>query len=312
MDCFFQTKLMILELLIKMVMVKLKHDDGTIHKVYIDRTIKEKNLDKAKDNVLNRNNSLVIVVDGRSGIGKTTLAIQFAKYLDPNFTIDQMSWDPEKFIKDVENSRKGACYVFDETMVVSSRSATSRVNRAIVNVLSQLRSRNLFIILNINSIFDVDRNVSLHRLDLLYHLYNKDDVTNSERRLKVYGRSKIKYLYINGKKYYSYATHPNFFAKPSQKYVFLIDEKEYEKRKRRDSAKNTDLFGGKVLGKTETMYKVMLAKLIYILRKKYEIKQKDVAVELDEDYKKISHIVTWAKDNGYIIDKEDKAETLEL
>lgn len=291
-------------------MVELKHDDGTYHKVYFDRTVKEKNLDKAKENVLQKNNSFVIVVDGRSGIGKTTVAIQFAKYLDPNFTIEQMSWSPDKFIKQIENSKKGQCFIFDESMVFSSRAATSRVNRAIVIALSQIRSRNIFIILNINSVFDLDRNVSLHRLDLLYHLYNKDDVTNSERRMKVYGRSKIKYLYINGKKYYSYSTHPNFFAKPSGKYIFLIDEAEYEKRKRKESMANTDMEG--TLGRREAVYRLAFVKLVDSMKRLYDVTHLEVSEIVGIDSPRISKLLSWAKEKKYIKDDREEIDNVAI
>ncbi len=277
-----------------MAMVTRKHDDGHDVTYYIHDHIKEKNLDKARDIVYNKNNSVVIIVDGKSGVGKSSLAIQIAKFLDPNFTIDNITWTPADFIDKAESLSKAAL-VFDEGMKINSRSALSKSNKAMIVALSQLRSRNLFIILCINSLFDLDRSIALHRADLLYHMYTKDDLIDGERRIKVYGRQKIKYLYIAGKKYYSYRSPPHFFARPPRKHVFLVNSKEYEKRKRKATKDNTDINGG--IGKNELRYKTLLAQILSFIKTK-GITQKMLAEEFDVIPQTFSRISVWATDNG--------------
>ncbi len=292
-----------------MVMVELKHDDGTYHKVYIDRRIKEQVLDKAKINVLKKNNSFIGIPDGRSGIGKTTETVHYCKYCDPNFTLDNIAWTPKRFVELIQNAKKGDAILFDEGMIVNSRSATSQVNKAIIIALSQIRSRNIFIFLCINSIFDLDRSIALHRSDVLFHIYNKDDITNGERRIKVYGRSKIKMLYLRGKKYYSYSSQPNFFAKCG-KYVFLCNEIEYEKRKREETMANANL-DDNLVGRRESKYRMLLAKILYVLKKKYEISHRDIGGIIDMKESRISEMIRWAKDKGYILEDE-KIKPLEI
>ena len=286
-----------------MAMVKRKHDNGQEIEYYIHDQVKEKILDKAIDQVHNKNNSFVAVFDARSGTGKTTLAIQYAKYLDPNFTIDQMTWQPKKIIEMMHNSEEHQCFVLDEAMGLNSRSAISALNKAIIIALSQIRSRNIFILICINSIFDLDKNIAIHRADLLFHLYCRNDTIDGERRVKVYGRHKLKYLYLTGKKYYNYSSPPNFFARPPRKYVFLLNEKEYEKRKRAATMEDANL-DGNTIGKHETRYKIIAAKLIMYLKSKGML-QKDCADYLNEDKKNISKIVVWAKDHKYLEDMNE-------
>jgi len=281
-----------------MAIVKCKHDNGYEVSYYLDKNIKEKILDKAIDVVHNKNNSFVSVIDGKSGVGKSTFGIQVCKYLDPNFTIKNIAWTPKKFLDLINNAKKGDAIMFDEGMIINSRSATSQVNKAIMIALSQIRSRNIFILININSIFDLDKNIALHRADVLFHVYTKDDKVDGEKRIKVYGRQRMKYLYIGGKKYYNYNAPPNFFARPPRKYVFLVNEKVYEETKRRDTVENTE--DGEKLNRMEKKYKIALVKLIEYIKENHGILHKDIFDVIGSSESQISKMITWAKDNGTI------------
>lgn len=294
-----------------MVMVKANHDDGKEVEYYIHDSIHEKILKKAKRVVHEMNNSFVCVVDGRSGVGKSTFAIQIAKNLDPNFTIDKIAWTPKKFIDLMENAKKGDTIMFDEGMAVNSRSATSAINKAIIIALSQIRSRNIFIIININSIFDLDKAISIHRAEILFHMYTKDDKVDGEKRIKIYGRRTLKFLYLKGKKFYDYSSAPNFFARPPKKYVFLINEKEYEKRKRKETMENADLDGGG-LGRRESVYRLAFVKIVDWIKKKYEVTHLEVSDIVGIDSPRISKLLNWAKTKGYIEDEREEVDTSEI
>jgi ABC-type dipeptide/oligopeptide/nickel transport system ATPase subunit len=116
-------------------------------------------LDGFKWAIDKKNQSAVTIVDGRSGMGKTTLSLQMASYMSPNFSIDDVYFTPEKFLEGLANTKKGdkKVLVFDEAMLLSSRAALSQINRMIVIAMSMIRSKNLFIIFNVNSIFDLDK-----------------------------------------------------------------------------------------------------------------------------------------------------------
>jgi len=190
-------------------------------------------LDGFKWAIHNKKQSAVIITDGRSGMGKTTISFQSGKYMTPDFDLSNVHFTPESFTEALTHTKKGDTIIFDEAMLLSSRAALSQINRMIVIAMSMIRSKNLCIIFNVNSIFDLDRNLALSRADLLLHCYG-DSLTDKGKFLAFFkgsdGIDRIKQLYIHGKKYYSYGFpksnfHSNF---PSH---FVLDEDEYERIK---------------------------------------------------------------------------------
>lgn len=177
--------------------------------------------------------SAVIVVDGRSGMGKTTLSFQIAKYVTPDFSLGKVYFTPDEFMGGLSVAKKGDTLVFDEAMLISSRAALSQVNRMIIQAMSMIRSKNLMIIFNVNSIFDLDRNLALSRADLLLHCYG-ESLTDKGKFLAFFkgadGWDRIKQLYLLGKKFYSYA-QPKSNFNTTFSANFVLDEDEYEKIK---------------------------------------------------------------------------------
>lgn len=180
-----------------------------------------------------KNQSAVIIIDGRSGMGKTTLSFQVAKYMSEDFNFDCVHFTPEKFIEGLTKVKKGDVIIFDEAMLLSSRAALSTINRMIVIAMSMIRSKNILIIFNVNSIFDLDRNLALSRADLLLNVYG-DSLTDKGKFLAFFkggdGLDRIKMLYIYGKKYYSYSQPKSNFNSTFSSH-FVLDEIEYERLK---------------------------------------------------------------------------------
>jgi len=208
-------------------------------------------LDGFKWAMNNKKQSSVIIVDGRSGMGKTTLSFQIGKYMTESFSLDNVHFTPESFIEALTRTNKGDTLIFDEAMLLSSRAALSSINRMIVIAMSMIRSKNLCIIFNVNSIFDLDRNLALSRADLLLHCYG-DSLTDKGKFLAFFkggdGRDRVKELYISGKKYYSYA-HPRSNFNTTFTEHFVVNEAEYEKLKQ--VGVNKFLKGTKSKGETK-------------------------------------------------------------
>jgi DNA replication protein DnaC len=139
-------------------------------------------LDGFKWAINSKKQSAVIIVDGKSGQGKTTLSCQIGLYMSERFSLDSLYYTPEKFLDGLTKTTKGDVLVFDEAMLLSSRAALSQMNRMIVIAMSMIRSKNLLIIFNVNSIFDLDRNLALSRADLLLHCYG-DSLTDKGKFL---------------------------------------------------------------------------------------------------------------------------------
>lgn len=180
-----------------------------------------------------KNTSAVMLIDGKSGLGKSTLAFQCANYVDPNFNLDKVYYNPNQFLAGIEAAEPGSVHVFDEAMLLSNRSAMSQVNRAVIIAMSMIRSKRLLIIFCINAIFDMERNLVLSRADILLHIYG-DSLTDRGKFMAFFkgqdGDDRLKLLHILGKKYYDYSKPKSNFNAPFSSY-FIFDDAEYERRK---------------------------------------------------------------------------------
>ena len=201
------------------------YQDGYLNKLLLE-------LKKA---VSTKPNSVFIIIDGRSGMGKSTLATQIGCTLNPNCDINDVYYVPKELSKALSKAKQEDVFIFDEAMLLSSRNSLTEVNKMMIQVMSMIRSKRVYIIFCINSIFDLDRNLALHRADLLLHCYG--DLLNKGRFCAFFkpagnSPSKITQLYILGKKYYSYSKPTaNFHGRFID--IFAIDETEYEKRKQK-------------------------------------------------------------------------------
>ena len=211
-------------------MVLIRPDENG--KAFYISALLKKNLDIWVDVVHHKNQTAVMIIDGRSGLGKTTLSFQLGKYFNPNFSLKDVAFTPEQFIEILRKAKKGDVCIFDEAMLLSSRSSMSVLNKAVILMMSQIRSKNIFVIFNVNSIFDLDKNLPLHRADLLLHVYSEAGKLGTRGRYAVFPSAggKMKLLYILGKKFYSYARPKSVFQDRFSSY-FPLDEKEYEKKK---------------------------------------------------------------------------------
>ena len=190
-------------------------------------------LDGFKYAVHEKNQSAVFVIDGWSGLGKSTLSFQAALYCDPYFNLDNVCFTPDQFLNRLERAKKGDFIVFDEAMLINNRSTMSEINRAIVIAMSMIRSKNVIVCFNINSIFDLDKNIALHRADLLLNVY-ADSLTDRGKFMAFFKsvdkRDRIKELYLRGKKFYSYAEPKSNFNTTFGPY-FIFSQEEYDAKK---------------------------------------------------------------------------------
>ena len=190
------------------------------------------NTKDARTIVEKKKQSFILINDGKTGLGKTTFSIQqaffFARGDKTKFNQSHILYDPIPSIELVSNSKKGDVWIFDESVIFNSRSAMSNYNRAMLMLLSTIRSKQIFIILNVPSFFDLDRSITMDKAHMLVHLYG--DHFGDKGKYMVFDESKMKDLFVYGKKIYNYnVTKANFFGSFSSK--FLIDESIYESNK---------------------------------------------------------------------------------
>ncbi len=190
------------------------------------------NLDEVRYRVLEKDFDFVTVVDGREGSGKSVLAMQYGAYLDPNFSLDNIVFTAEDFIKKIKDPKikKGACILLDEGFnAINSRASMSEINRSMGAIATEMRQKNLFIIIVLPSFFDLDKQFALHRASSLIHVYLKDSVERGQ--YLIFPRSKKLYLYLNGKKTYNYSKPKSPFPPCKFSKHYVVDEEEYRKKK---------------------------------------------------------------------------------
>jgi len=198
---------------------------------FIDSVLK-KELDQVRYRVLEKDFDFVTIVDGREGSGKSVLAMQMGAYLDPRFSLDNIVFTSEEFIKKIKDPKikKGACIILDEAFnAINSRASMTEVNRSMGAVATEMRQKNLFIIIVLPSYFDLDKQFAIHRASSLIHVYLKNNVDRGQ--YLIFPRSKKLHLYLNGKKTYNYSKPKSPLPPCRFTNHYTVDEFEYRSKK---------------------------------------------------------------------------------
>ena len=146
---------------------------GFVEVPAIDKAIKSE-LDKIKDRVINKDMDYFGVVDGDEGSGKSVLAMQWCKYLDPSFNLDRIVFTSDQFVALLKDPKlkPGSAILLDEAYnAANARATMSEVNRSMVAVTTEVRQKNLFVFIVLPSFFDLDRTLAIHRTRSLCHVY---------------------------------------------------------------------------------------------------------------------------------------------
>lgn len=205
--------------------MQVEHSDKTY---YMDGYLKD-NLDTSK-RVVRKDLDMVFCYDGPEGSGKSVKAMQDAYYCDQTLTLDRVVFTPNTFRKAIIDSKPYQAVIYDEAYTgLSSRATMSLINRTLISMLAEIRQKNLFVFVVMPTFFDLDRYVAIWRSRALIHVYFGDDFERGY--FAFYNSDKKKDLYINGKKFYSYANpRPNFIGRFTNYYV--VDEQEYRLKKK--------------------------------------------------------------------------------
>ena len=197
---------------------------------YVDPLIKAE-LMKIKHRVLTKDRDYVAVYDGEEGVGKSVIAQQNARILDDNFTIDNIVFTADQFIQKIKdpNTKKGTCIILDEAFSsANSRASLTEVNRSMVGLATEMRQKNLFILMVLPSFFDLDRYFALWRCRALFHVYFTPD---EDRRYIAFDKDSKKLLYLAGKKTYNYSYPKAPFPPATFLNQYTVNEEEYRAKK---------------------------------------------------------------------------------
>lgn len=263
---------------------------------FLDDNLKA-NLDLIKNKVF-EDWDMCFVIDGIEGGGKSTFAMQIAKYLDPEFGVDGICFTPEDFmqkIKDPKLLHPGNALILDEGFIINARASMTQMNRKFLNMLSQCRQKNLFLFIILPTFFDLDRTPALWRSRALLHVYHH----KMERGyFSFYSYEKKIQLYVKGKKFYSYKVeHPDFHGQfTSFKPLHQDGEAEYRRRKAEAFRKSEDNENKKVKDK---MFMRQRDALIRFMWNKLEMTREQILNILPVDIRPTKEAIS------YIYNKKD-------
>jgi len=218
----------------------------------------------------------IYVVTGREGLGKSTLAMQLAYVVDPNFNLDNVVFTAKQFEDRLRGVKKHTAIIHDESFSgLSSKGAISRENKRLVRLLMMCRQRNLFIFIVLPSFFLLEKYVGIFRSTALFNVLASRK-NFKLRYYKVYNYKQKRELYIKGKNLMDYSR-----PKIPKSYRFYkklpptIDEKTYRLKK-------LETFRDEHIEITEESKTIKQRNfLFYILKEKYKLSYTGIAKLLE-------------------------------
>ena len=219
----------------------------------------------------------IIAIDGGEGTGKSWLAMQLGKYVDPSLDLSRIVFTPDEFREAVYRADKRQCIIYDEAFTgFSSRSSLSNINRTLVSLMMQVRQKNLFIIIVLPTVFLLDKYIALFRTRVLIHVYE-----NKGRRgfFRIYSKKKKAELVLSkGAKTYSYLIRSK---KKGRFYgVFALGFQKEEEDYRNKKLKSLESSESAPMESKAVKFRDQRDITIYIIRK-----------ELKYSYRKIEEIL---------------------
>lgn len=186
-----------------------------------------KYLDKLKIAVNKKDKDLVLLIDGYEGAGKSTFAQHIGRYLDPSLSLEKICMTADEFKQAIIDAQKGECVIYDEAVTgLTSSDSISRIGKLLKSMMMQMRQKNLFVIVILPVVFELNKYAVLSRAKGLFHIYEK----NGKRGFFVgYNRKDLRKMYNKGKKTHTYCVRSFFMGRFVGKYV--VDEELYRKKK---------------------------------------------------------------------------------
>jgi len=241
------------------------------HRYYFPENVL-KNLIRVKRSVLknkeqyiksgggNKMTSSVIIIAGKSNSGKSTLASQIGLFFDPKITLENnYAWNMQRLLEITKDTYPGQVIIMDEAMVINTRSANSTDNLKIIIALSQIRSKGVFFIFNINSVHQLEKTIPLTRADFLIRIKRIGGIDGIPKYC-IYDENKMREIIIKNSGKYSYSgVYPNIEWTTFSKY-FPFDDIRYDKIKHEESLKNLE--GKEKANHFDKYYKLALVKLV--------------------------------------------------
>lgn len=196
------------------------------------------NLQYYKNDVLYNDSDCLVIIDGSEGAGKSVLAQQVGVLLSPHQRINPkyVVFTAQQLIDAVVEAPKNEVIIWDEAMGgLNVRRTMSGTNVKIVDLLAEVRQKNLFMIFVMPTFYEMDKYSALWRSACLLHVYRKPDLENKTYKrgyYKFYSGHRKKMLYTD-KRFKSRYVYPERYCnfKGTFGAGYQIDEELYRTKK---------------------------------------------------------------------------------
>jgi hypothetical protein len=235
---------------------------------YLEGWVKDRFDNKVIPDLHKKDKDCIVAVDGKEGSGKSTLGLQWCKYIDPTFNLDRVCFTPEEFREAIYKAKPGQAVMFDEAFTgFSSRAALSGVNRTLISLMMQIRQKNLFVMIILPTFFLLDKYISIFRTRVLVHVYE----TGGRRGyFRIFSSKKKRLLILNKEsRTYSYGIKTK---KKGRFYgVFALGDEEEEKKYKDKKLKALELAEKNPMTAQQVKYRQQRNLMIYVLRKELKL-----------------------------------------
>jgi gluconate kinase len=129
---------------------------------------------RAYKDMINLDRDHFILVIGVEGSGKSTISIQMASWIDPNFCNENICFSAEEYISRLKSVEKGSCLVLDEAgTMLFSREAMSSNNIQMTKLFMLQRQKNVSVIVVCPSLWNIDSYIRNHRVNTLIRVWKQ-------------------------------------------------------------------------------------------------------------------------------------------
>lgn len=172
------------------------------------------------------NNSKYIVIDGKEGTGKSTLAIKIAQTIDEQFTMEKVNLDFFQFHSQITYGPRKQAIIYDEASTgLLGRTSMTKIATTLIKTLQVSRAKNLFMLLCIPNFFMIDSYIRNHRVDALIHIDQRGSYW-------FYDEHKVKDLLDKGLKNYNFKqVKPTYMGYFTKDLPYPLKWEDYEAKK---------------------------------------------------------------------------------
>jgi len=208
-------------------------------------------------------------------VEKSTLAFQIGKCVDPTLDLSRIVFTAEDFRQAIYKAKKGQCIIYDEAFTgLSSRSALSGINRALVSLMMQMRQKNLCIILVLPTFFLLDKYAALFRTRILIHVYENKGIRGYFR---IFNSRKKQQLILRGQKTMSY-NHKGLYTRFKGRFYgkFALGSPDIEKKYRKKKEKALADSEKSSMSSAQVRFREQRDLMIWLFRKYTKLKYKEI------------------------------------